>query len=47
MKLEYYIWQLSKRTQFHSSGISEIACFQLIKVNESFNFYLFIFYFHC
>jgi len=42
MKFGYYVWQLSKLTQSHSSGISEIACFQLIKVNESFHFYLFI-----
>jgi hypothetical protein len=42
MKFGYYVWQLSKLPQFHSSGISEIACFQLIKVNESFHFYLFI-----
>jgi hypothetical protein len=47
VKLGYYIWQLSKFTQSHNSEISEIACSQLIKVNESFHFYLFINYFHC
>jgi len=34
LKLGYYIWQLSKLTQSHSSRISEIASFQLIRVNE-------------